>query len=475
MNAVVETFRWLVETLLALPVLMLVLVAIPFLVVAGVRKTYPTVRLAATLIIPAALSLILLAKADALPLVITADLIIALIAIVDLVTLPPVMELTLERHLQRVASIRKPHKVQLQIVNSTKWEFQLSVRDDLPAGFVATPDRFDMRLAPFSRAKVKYQLEAGSRGAFTLESVHLRSLSKLGLWQEVTAKPLTSELHVYPDMQQLSKYAILAKTNRLSLMGFRRTRKIGQDHEFERLRDYSRDDNYKHIDWRTTARRNKLTVKDYQMDQSQRIVFLIDCGRMMTNQVSGMSLLDHSLNAMLMLSYVALRQGDAVGMLSFSDTIHTYVPPTGGLNQMNRLLHASFDRFPQLCESRYDQAFLHLDSHCRKRSLVVLMTNVIDEVNALQVQQYLGTLAPRHLPLGVVLRDRELFNAADRQDHPSDESRYASAAAAEILTWRHHVLTDLQHRGVLVLDAFPEQMTTPLVNRYLELKARHAL
>ena len=111
-------------------------------------------------------------------------------------------------------------------------------------------------------------------------------------------------------------------------------------------------------------------------------MFLIDCGRMMTNEAAGLSLLDHALNAMLMLSFVALRQGDAVGLVCFSDQIHAHVPPRGGMAQMNRLLHAAFDRFPQLVESRYDEAFLYLDSRCKKRSLVILITNVIDEVNA---------------------------------------------------------------------------------------------
>ena len=214
-------------------------------------------------------------------------------------------------------------------------------------------------------------------------------------------------------MQQLSEYAILARTNRLSLMGVRRTRRVGLDNDFERLRDYTPDDNYKHIDWRATARRSKLTVKDFQTSQSQRIIFLLDCGRMMTNEAAGLSLLDHSLNAMLMLSYVALHQGDAVGLICFSDEVHGFVPPRGGMNQMNRLLHASFDRFPQLVESRYDEAFLYLTTQCKKRSLVVLVTNVIDEVNSHQIERWLSTLAGRHLPLGVLLRDHRLFDAAN--------------------------------------------------------------
>jgi uncharacterized protein (DUF58 family) len=319
-----------------------------------------------------------------------------------------------------------------------------------------------------------YEMKASRRGAFRLAGIHLRVRSRLGLWQKFLTYPAGTLLHVYPDMKQLSEYAVLARTNRLSLMGVRRTRKVGQDNEFERLRDFTRDDNYKHIDWRSTARRNKLTVKDFQVNQSQRLLFLVDCGRMMTNEAAGLSLLDHSLNAMLMLSFVALRQGDSVGLITFSDQIHSFVPPRGGLNQMNHLLHASFDRFPNLVESRYDQAFLYLSSHCRKRSLVILITNLIDEVNANQVERYLSTLVGRHLPLGVMMRDHRLFDAAD-MPHPRAGQLYRSAAAAEILSWRHQVLTDLIHKGVLALDVFPEEMTAPLVNQYLEIKARHLL
>ena len=130
--------------------------------------------------------------------------------------------------------------------------------------------------------------------------------------------------------------------------------------------------------------------------------------------------------------------------------------------------------FPQLVESRYDLAFRYLASHCRKRSLVVLVTNVIDEVNANQIERYLTNLVGRHLPLAVLLRDRSLFQAVE-VEHPHEEQLWRAAAAAEILTWRRQVLSDLHNKGALVLDVFPEAMTAPLVNRYLEIKARHLL
>ena len=320
----------------------------------------------------------------------------------------------------------------------------------------------------------RYVLRPRRRGAFEIERVFLLARSRLGLWQRLLDYPLATTIHVYPDLQQLDQYALLARTNRLSLLGVRRTRRIGQDHEFERLRDYTVDDNHKRIDWRATARRNKLTVRDYQATQCQQIVFLIDGGRLMTNESAGLTLLDHSLNAMLMLSYVALRQGDQVGLVHFADDIDCFVPPRGGMRQMNRLLHASFDRFPRLVETRYDHAFRYLNAHCRKRSLVVLVTSIIDEVNAAEFDRYLSNLVGRHLPLAVLLRDHRLFDAV-APEQPDAQQLWRYAAAADIIAWRHQVLTDLHSKGVLSVDVFPEQMTAPLVNRYLEIKARHLL
>jgi uncharacterized protein (DUF58 family) len=195
---------------------------------------------------------------------------------------------------------------------------------------------------------------------------------------------------------------------------------------------------------------------------------------MMTNTAAGISLLDHALNASLMLAYVALRRGDSVGMLCFADDIQRFVPPRGGMNQMNQLLHASFDRFPSFIESRYDEAFVYLNARCRKRSLVILLTNVIDEVNSQQVSRYLTSVVGRHLPLAVMLRDHSLFDAAALVPD-DDPSLFRAAAANDIVAWRRNVITDMQHQGVLALDVFPEQMTAPLVNQYLEIKARHLL
>jgi uncharacterized protein (DUF58 family) len=474
MNQFVAWLDPVLEYSAQVPFLVLLLAALPLVAIAYFSRSFPS-RTLVLLLVPACLAtLLMLVLEDFFLLVIGIDIAVLLVALGDLLSLPRESSLVVERQVGRIASLKQDQRVTLTINHLGHPSQQVEIRDGVPQEFVPTPFEFSLRLAPRSRATVHYDLKATRRGDFRLNDCYVRARSRLGLWWRYFTYPVESVIHVYPDMKQIAEYEVLARTDRLSLLGVRRTRKIGQDNEFERLRDYSRDDNPRHIDWRSTARRNKLTVKDYQANQSQRVIFLLDCGRMMTNEAAGLSLLDHALNAMLMLSYVALRRGDSVGLVCFSDAIHSFVPPKSGLGHMNRLLHASFDRFPKLVESRYDQAFLHLATNCRKRSLVILMTNVIDEVNSLQIEQYMGNIVGRHLPLGVLLRDHRLFDAAD-QENPLGSELFRAGAAAEILTWRHQVITDLTHKGVLAVDTFPEEMTAPLINKYLEVKARHLL
>ncbi|MGB1926734.1 MAG: DUF58 domain-containing protein [Rubripirellula sp.] len=404
------------------------------------------------------------------------DLLLLLVAAADLVWLYLVdpSDITVSRRLPNTCSLGVPFISELRIENRARGFLNGLIRDDLPEGFSVDPPSHSLSLAPLDELRVHRRLTPKQRGAFFMERVDLRIQSPLKLWNRYLTFKISDSLNVYPNLRQLADYALLAKTDRLSLIGVRKKRKIGQDNEFERLREYTRDDNYRHIDWRSTAKRGKLTVKQFQSEQSQRIIFLLDCGRMMVNERDGVSLLDHALNSILMMAHVALQQGDSVGLLCFSDRVHCFIPPRSGKSQLNRLIHAGFDQFPQLVEARYDQAFLYLANHCTRRSMVILATNVIDEVNAGSIVNHLTHLRGPHLPVGVLMRDRNIYDAVEA-DLQNEQAVYRAAAAADVLLWRDQVLRDLTHRGVLVVDAFPDQLSAPLVNQYLEIKAKHLL
>ena len=467
----------MLDFLVQRPVLMLMLMGLPLLLLAWLGKVYPRQRMLALIAFPALVASFSIFFAPMAYLALGLLMVLLVIAIVDIFSIPAARKLDVSRTSGSIASLSKPHEVRIELINNSTQVNQINVRDDLPDEFDATPDEFASFTGKNSKTRFTYDITSHARGKFDLPRVHLRVSSRLKFWAAFYQLPCESTISVYPDMKQIAEYDLLARTNRLSQTGVRRVRKIGQDNEFERLRDYTKDDNYKHIDWRTTARRRKLTVKDFQSSQSQRIIFMIDCARMMTGQSDNLSMLDHAFNAMLMLSYIALKQGDAVGLLNFSDQIHNYTPPRSGIGHINRLLHASFDQEARYVEARYDKAFLYTKQRCSKRSLVVLITNVIDEINAHQITQYTSNLTGQHLPMCLLLKDHDLFDMVDDYDpeHSGKNSVYEAAAALTIVNWRREVLAEMKHRGVLALEAFPENMTAQLINQYLEIKARHLL
>ena len=462
---------------------------------------------------------------------------------------------SVKRTAERIVSLGQPLDVELTVANLSKKSIVLEVVDDSNEYACSLPARssedllrethdsnaarigsqnasfFERRsISPNEQEILQYRLVWKRRGTFQFDFVAARFISFLGLWKKHVKYPCQSEFHVYPNLCQLSQLNALGCASRLFLLGVRQMRRVGQDADFERLRDYTLDDQYKFIDWKATARRNKLTVRDFQATRNQRVILALDAGRMTMNYSNGVTLFDSSLNAALALAYIALKQGDEVGVLIFSNEVKRFIAPRGGMTQMNTLIRSVFDVFPERRESRYDLAFEYLAEHSPKRALVVLATNVLDERNAAQVENALLNLAGAHLPLGVFLRERSLFDAVQKYDSlrscdesagteygsfeiktkekkrlalwlekfgddrplideverilwrespieslSREETFYRAGAAAEILNWRKRTLRLLEAKGALTLDVFPEDAVAPLVNKYLEIKGKRLL
>jgi uncharacterized protein (DUF58 family) len=439
------------------------------------RLIWPGRALGVALLVPALASLTLLVSESILPIVAAMDIAIAVVALADLCTFWGAGQISVQRRMSQVCSLDEPEEVELALENSGRIPLTLRLRDDVPDEFSAEPASFEITIPGRRQALLSYRIVPRRRGTYVFQQVDALVASRLGFWRRQCAWPLRTEVRVYPDIHQLTRFTMLARRDRLSTIGVRRSRRLGTDNEFERLRDYIEGDDPRHLDWRATARRRELTCRAFQHNQSQRIIFLIDCGRLMAGDTGlGLSPLDHAFNAMLLLAHVAFIRGDQVGLLAFSDRVRAYVAPAGGPRRINRLVHSVHNVFPEMVESRYDRAFIELEKRCRKRSLVVLLTNLFDELSAQLAGEYLRNLRGRHLPLAVFLRDHDLFAMADQA--PADGPRlFHGAAAAALLNWRERVMVGLRQSGVLTLDAFPEDLTAVLVNRYLEIKARHLL
>lgn len=380
---------------------------------------------------------------------------------------------TARREAPEVMSLGRHNTVHLTVRSIAARTLALKITADLFEEATSPDLPLHLALRARQSKRLKFTVVPSKRGAYELGDHWIRYPSLLGLWVRQYRLRVRHSVKVYPDLQQVRQFELLARQNReLSLV--RATRLKGGESEFARLRDYTRDDEFRSIDWKATARRQKLTAREYQLESNQNIVFMLDAGRLMTATVAGLSQFDHALNATLMLSHVATRGGDQVGLVGFDSTVRAFVRPSSGPQASGKLVRAAYDLHPRLVESDYDHAFAQVALRQRKRSLLIVFTQVVDNRVAHTLLKQTRALLKLHLPLIVLFRDTDA-DALLEQSATSDLMRYQQGAAAELARWRGSLIGDLKGAGALVLDVAPQRFTAKLINTYLQIKARHLL
>jgi uncharacterized protein (DUF58 family) len=270
------------------------------------------------------------------------------------------------------------------------------------------------------------------------------------------------------------QYRLLAVQHRLREAGIRTIRRRGEGTSFANLREYVAGDDPRHLDWKVSARRGKLITREYAVEQGQTIVIAIDAGRMMTQLVGSASRFEYALTSATVLADVATRSGDHASLIVFNDEVRAFVPPAKGALALRRIRAALLPLVPNLAEPDYATAFRTLAARHRKRSLIVLFTDVVDPRASRAVIAHTARSAARHLMLVVALQNDELMaSAVPQADRAS--TLFESAAAEELLLERNEALARMRQAGVSVLDVSPRVMTAAVVNRYLTIKARSAL
>jgi uncharacterized protein (DUF58 family) len=435
----------------------------------------PTPRMVLLALAPLALGIAMAFDSTLLAPTLAADGGLLLLALLD-AALASGRSIVVAREAPTVLSVGRANPVRLQIRSTARRKLDVTVMDDRPPEVGVTDLPARATLAARGRATLTYHLSPSRRGAIELGDHHVRYPSPLGLWQRQLRLPARNTLKVYPDVTAVRVYELLARQSRENLL-VRAVRLRGGENEFERLREYGRDDEYRNIDWKATARRGRLIVREYQQERNQTVVCLLDCGRLMTAESDGLAQMDHALNAVLMLSHVAARGGDQLGLMAFDSRVRTYLPPAGGRRAAQRVAHAMYDVHANMVETDFESAFTELTKRLRKRALVVLFTQVIDDVSAQMVLRQVRSLRPRHLPVCVLFRDTDLDRLAEPPGLAAapDGELFVAAAAAETIVWRERLVRDLKTGGALVLHVPPRQTTPALINRYLQIKAQHLL
>lgn len=366
-------------------------------------------------------------------------------------------------------------EVQLNVINQTPTKIELQLKDEYPEQMILSAEREGrLTVEADSTAALIYGLTPPKRGRFEFGKIAVRYLSRLGLtWVQTEAGEKTS-VKVYPNLRRAREAELKALGARSLVAAHRRSIWRGEGREFESMRDYVRGDELRHISWTATARRGKLVTKQYQIERDQTILIALDAGRLMTGRIDNESKLDLAVHAALALMSAAARGGDNSGLVVFGRNIKTFIPPKRGIDHIDATLEALHDIEPEMIEPSYSRAFEFIAVNCKKRALVVVLTDLIDEEGSKQLLTSLKLLRPRHLPLVVTIGDKDLRLAVG--DVPqSTRELFTQSIAEEILHQREAALRMVESQGGLALDVTATTLVPSLLETYIRVKERGLL
>ncbi len=378
------------------------------------------------------------------------------------------------RHVPARLSNGDENKILIELHNHYPFAVSLQVIDEIPFQFQRRDLHFDLNLQPFEQRKLIYSLRPVKRGEYSFGALRVFVQSPLGLIVRRFSFSFDIMVPVYPSYLQMRHYELLAIHNRLTRTGIKKIRKIGQNREFELIKDYISGDDIRTINWKATARRSRLMVNQYQDERSQQVFSLIDKGRLMQMPFQGMSLLDYAINASLVISNIAIRKFDKAGLITFQDTIGATLPAGNRNNQMTLIQEILYHQKTAYRESDFSRLFSHVRTKINQRSLLLLFTN-FESVSSLRRQlPYLQSMAQRHLLVVVFFENTEIKSLLEL---PAYDLRtvYHKAIAEKLNFEKRLVVKELRKYGIHALLTPPDRLTVNTINKYLELKARNLL
>lgn len=311
-------------------------------------------------------------------------------------------------------------------------------------------------------------LRPPARGDHVFAGVEVLVDSPSRLWRRrlMLGKPET--VRVFPELALLRGSSLPDASSRLQRSGVHRKRRRGEGTEFHQLREYRQGDPLRGIDWKASARQGRPISREYQEERDQQVIILLDAGRRMVRRDGDKSHFDHCLEAAMRLAWTAIREGDAVGLLCFSDRVRRYIPPTKGRAGLDRLLEGTYDLQPDSSPPDFLAATEELRSRVRRRALVVVLT-LLEEEDSSTLHTALSLVRTRHLMLCASLRETALDQALDAEPKDFPTAR-TQASLLHLLDERKEAIRRLGLPSRLLLEASPSTLHAELVARYLSIK-----
>jgi uncharacterized protein (DUF58 family) len=363
------------------------------------------------------------------------------------------------------------NEVRVHLENKYPFPVFLEIIDELPVQFQARDLVFKTFMAPFKAKLLKYRLRPVKRGEYSFGSVNVFVTSLIGMVQRRYRFDSERMVPVYPSFMQMRKYELLAISNRLNEAGIKKIRRVGQNMEFDQIKEYVSGDDPRRVNWKATARRNRLMVNTYQDEKSQQVYSLIDMGRIMQMPFEEMTLLDYAINASLVISNIAMLKYDKAGIVTFSHKVHQVLPAERKGLHLHKIMELLFAAKTGYLESDFGKLYSTVKARVTQRSLLLLFTN-FETLSSMQRQlQFLRRLSKDHLVVVIFFENTELRSFLDEKPGTVQEIYYQTIA--EKFTYEKKLIVkELERHGIHSVYTAPQNLTVNTINKYLELKAR---
>jgi uncharacterized protein (DUF58 family) len=428
----------------------------------------PTRRLAAVL---AVASLVVLAlPGDAGLTLVVVDGLVLLLALVDLLLAPRPSSIEVARDLPGVVRLGAEATVAWRVRSRSKRRVPVLVADELAPSLRAGDRRVRVRLEPGEEVRASTTIRPARRGRFVPTEVVVRVTGPMGLLSRQRKRNLPGQMRVYPPFRSKEEAELRIDRARLLEVGLRSAAGRGGGTEFDQLRDYSVDDEFRRIDWAASARVDRPIVRTYRAERNQTVITLLDNGRVMAGQVGDVPRVEHAMDAVMMMTAVATRLGDRAGLVAFDHRVRAVVPPGHGANQLTRVTEAMYELEPALAESDYRGAFTATLARFRRRALLVVLTDLVEQAVGEFLLPALPLISAQHLVVIGAVQDPEVVGwALATPTNPGEAHRKAAAVAA--LAERERTVGRLRGLGATVVDAVPGRLAPELADAYLRVKA----
>ena len=421
--------------------------------------------------------LVLSVLASLLPILISwwvlAGILLGVLALADAVDLGAAKRVSITRGVPGRMALGVPVEVMLTVHQSGRRPLQVSLMDTLPGALETEDFPWSGTVPAGGYISIGVRVHPIERGPAVFGQVHVEQLSRMGFWSRRYLAGSPSATRVYPNYEPVVRFALLAMVNSQAQMGIRQLNRPGHSREFRQLRDYQDGDSLTQIDWKTTSRRLTLTSREYEEQRNQTLILVVDCGRRLRAMDGGLTQFDHSLNALLLLSFIALRKGDHVGLMSFGSDPPRWLPPVKGPHAMPAILNHLYDYQPGTAPGDFSEAAESLLARWSRRALVVIATNLRSEDES-HFAAPLALIRKKHLVVVASLREKEV--AASEHAPVTDlPSALRFSAIQQYLDERRQLLEKLHRGGILTVDAPAADLPIALGNLYVSIKKRGTL